>query len=949
MREHISVKGARTNNLRNIDVDIPRDQLTVITGVSGSGKTSLAFDVIFAEGQRKFFESMSATSRTMLPMLERADVDSILGLSPVVAIEQRTGTQNPRSTVGSMTDISSYMRILFSVLGEAHCPYCNKKIHTRNANQIVDHLMTLPEGTSVEILAPVNKIYDEDYPYLFDDIRQKGYKRIQIDGKPFTISEKIELDEEKDYRIEVLVDRIIIKKDLYHQFAISIENAKQVGSGFIRFEFSEDKIPNETSSTFYENFGCKEHHIIMHTLLPGAFSANIPENACQTCLGMGMLMKADARLVVVDPRKGMNDGALKWWAKYWAYSLSQHLGFDLKTPWQDLSKDIQDQILFGVREEFILQEPPDWPNKYRHRNVGQKVRFLGICNYIDRHYRNDRKKGERYEWYRKLMTEHTCPDCQGKKLIPQRMLVTVEGKNIDELGEYFINHLLKYVDSIKIPKDKEKAGNQVIFELRKRIQLLEDIGLYYLRLNRRARTLSAGEAQRIKLSTQLGSELMGMLYVLDEPSIGLHMRDSNRIVDILKRLRDTGNTVIVIEHDLDTIRQADNIIEIGPGPGVHGGMIMAQGSYEEIIENPKFLTGDYLTGKKQIPYLGKARKPNGKSLNVVNARENNLKGIDVEFPLGVFICITGVSGSGKSTLIEDVLGKKLIHDMRDLRVIPGKLDKVEGIENVVDVRIVDQSPIGRHSRSIPATYVGFFDKIRNLFADTEMAQERGYKIGRFSFNSTEGRCAECNGEGLVRIELQYMPDIQTVCPICKGARFSEEVREIKYKDKNIGEVLNMTVEEASKFFKDTRLIYHKTKTMMELGLGYLKLGQPAPTLSGGESQRIKLAKELGKLKKLKDNLYIMDEPSVGLHMEDIQMLLKTINRLVDAGNTVIVIEHHLDIIKSADWVIDLGPEGGAEGGEIIAEGTVEDIIKSEKSYTGQFLQNVVETSKVKAS
>ncbi|MFW9767555.1 MAG: excinuclease ABC subunit UvrA [Candidatus Thorarchaeota archaeon] len=944
MREHISVKGARTNNLRNIDVDIPRDQLTVITGVSGSGKTSLAFDVIFAEGQRKFFESMSATSRTMLPMLERADVDSILGLSPVVAIEQRTGTQNPRSTVGSMTDISSYMRILFSVLGQAYCPYCNKKIHTRNANQIVDHLMTLPEGTSVEILAPVNKFYDEDYPYLFDDIRSKGYKRIKIDGEPFTISDKIDLDEEKDYRIEVIVDRIIIKKDLYHQFAISIENAKQVGSGFIRFEFSDDKISEDISSKFYETFGCKDHHIVMHTLLPGAFSPNLPENACSTCLGMGMLMKADARLVVVDPRKGMNDGALKWWAKYWAYSIGQHLGFDLKTAWQDLSEDIRNQILFGIREEFILQEPPDWPNKYRHRNVGQKVRFLGICNYIDRHYRNDRKKGERYEWYRKLMTEHTCPDCQGKKLIPQRLLVTVEGKNIDELGEYFINHLLEYVDSIRIPKDREKAGNQVIFELRKRIQLLEDIGLYYLRLNRRARTLSAGEGQRIKLSTQLGSELMGMLYVLDEPSIGLHMRDSNRIVDILKRLRDTGNTVIVIEHDLDTIKQADNIIEIGPGPGVHGGRIIAQGQYDEIVDNPKFLTGHYLSGKKQIPYFGKARKPNGKSLKVINARENNLKGIDVEFPLGVFICITGVSGSGKSTLIEDVLGNKLIHDMRDLRVIPGKLDRIEGIENVVDVRIVDQSPIGRNSRSIPATYVGFFDKIRRVFADTEMAKERGYKIGRFSYNSTEGRCTECNGEGLVRIELQYMPDIQTVCPVCKGARFSEEVLEIKYKGKNIGEVLNMTVEEANKFFKDTRLIYHKTKTMMELGLGYLKLGQPAPTLSGGESQRIKLAKELGKLKKLKDNLYIMDEPSVGLHMEDIQMLLKTVNRLVDAGNTVIVIEHHLDIIKSADWVIDLGPEGGAEGGEVIAEGTVEDIIKCRKSYTGQFLQNVVVTS-----
>ncbi|MFW9931057.1 MAG: excinuclease ABC subunit UvrA [Candidatus Thorarchaeota archaeon] len=943
MRESISVKGARTNNLRNIDVDIPRDKLTVITGVSGSGKTSLAFDVIFSEAQRKFFESMSATSRTMLPMLERADVDSIIGLSPVVAIEQRTGTVNPRSTVGTMTDISSYMRILFSVLGQTHCPYCGKKVHTRNANQIVDHLMTLPEGTSVEILAPVNKIYDEDYAFLFDDIRTKGYKRIRVDDVAYSINDKIELDESKDYRIEVLVDRIIIKRDLYHQFAISIENANRVGSGFIRFEVDESS-SSDVKKRFYGDFGCKEHHIIMHKLLPGAFSPNLPDHSCPTCLGVGTLLKADSRLMIIDPKKTIRKGALTWYPKYWMFSIGEHLGFDIDTPFEEISESARHQLFYGIEEEFILQEPPDWPNKYRHRSIGQKVKYGGICNSIDRWYRNDRKKGERYEWYRKIMAENICPDCHGKKLIKQRLLVTVEGKNIDELGEYFINHLLEFVDSIKADKDREKAGNQVKSELRKRIQLLDDIGLYYLRLNRRARTLSAGEAQRIKLSTQLGSELMGMLYVLDEPSIGLHMRDSNRIIDILKRLRDTGNTVIVIEHDLETIMQADNIIEIGPGPGVHGGEIVAQGSYEAILNEPKFLTGHYLTGKKQIPYLGKARKPNGKKLKVFGASENNLKGIDVEFPLGVFICITGVSGSGKSTLIEDVLGNKLLHDMRDPRVIPGKLDRLEGVENIVDVRIVDQSPIGRHSRSIPATYVGFFNKIREIYANTPEAKDRGYTLGRFSYNSTEGRCAECNGEGLVRIELQYMPDIQTVCPVCKGARFSEEILEIRYNGKNMGDILNMTVEEANEFFKETRLIRHKTKTMMDLGLGYLKVGQPAPTLSGGESQRIKLAKELGKLKRLKDNLYIMDEPTVGLHMEDIQMLLKTIHKLVDAGNTVIVIEHHMDVIKSSDYIIDLGPEGGAEGGEIIAQGTVDDIIKCEQSYTGKFLQKIVESS-----
>jgi excinuclease ABC subunit A len=803
--------------------------------------------------------------------------------------------------------------------------------------------MTLPEGTSVEILAPVYKIYGEDYPYLFNDIRQQGYKRIRIDDEPHSINDKIELDEDKDYRIEVVVDRIIIKREMYHQFAISIENAKNVGKGFIRFEVSNE-LSNEAKDAFYQDFGCEEHHIIMHALLPGGFSPNVPDNACPTCLGVGTLLKAEPYLITVDSSKSIKKGALKWYPKYWMYSVSQHLGFDLDTPFEEIPEEIRHKIFYGIKEKFVLLEPPDWPNKYRHRDTGKEVRFLGIVNYIDRFHRNDRKKGERYEWYRKTMAEHTCPDCLGTKLIKQRLLVTVDGRNTHELGEYFIDRVLEFIDSIKISKEKEKAGNQVINELRKRIQLLVDIGLYYLRLNRRARTLSAGEAQRIKLSTQLSSELMGMMYVLDEPSIGLHHRDSNRIVDILKRLRDTGNTVIVIEHDLETIKQADNIIELGPGPGAHGGEIVAQGPYEDIIEKPEFLTGHYLLGKKKIPYLGKSRKPIGKTIKVIGARENNLKGIDVEFPLGVFICITGVSGSGKSTLIEDVLGNRLIHDMRDPRVLPGKHDGLEGIENIVDVRIVDQSPIGTHSRSTPATFVKLFSKLRQLFADTEEAKERGYSNGRFSYNSTEGRCVECNGEGRVRIELQYMPDIQTICPVCKGARYSDEVLEIRYKEKNIGEVLDMTVEEAYEFFKDVRLIRHRTKTMIDLGLGYLKLGQPAPTLSGGESQRIKLAKELGKLKRLKDNPYIMDEPTVGLHMEDIKKLLQTIHKLVDAGNTVIVIEHHLDVIKSADYIIDLGPEGGAEGGEIIIEGTVEDIVKCKSSYTGQFLQTVLESS-----
>jgi excinuclease ABC subunit A len=943
MRETISVKGARTNNLKNVNVDIPRNKLTVITGVSGSGKTSLAFDVIFGEAQRRFMESMSATSRTVIPMLERADVDSILGLSPVVAIQQKTGVLNPRSTVGTMTDIDSYMRILFSVLGQAHCPYCKKPIITRNTNQIADHLMTLPEGTSIEILAPVNKIYSEDYPYLFDDIRTKGYKRVKINGKHYSLNDEIELDEEKGYQIEVLVDRIIIKRELYHQLTASIENARQIGSNIIRFELTEkDSIPEEDLKKFYKNFGCKKHHIIMHKLIPAGFSPNIPEHACGTCLGVGTLLKAEPYLIAQNPKKPIKKGALTWYPKYWMYSISQNLGVDVEnTPYEELPEEVKHQILYGIKEKFILLEPPDWPNKYRHRNVGKEVQYLGIVNYVDRFYLNSRKKGEHYEWYRRSMAEHICPDCNGKRLIPQRMLVTVEGKEIHELGEYFINQLLEFVDSVKIPKGQEKAGNQVVYELRKRIQLLIDIGLYYLRLNRKSRTLSGGEGQRIKISTQLGSELMGMLYILDEPSIGLHVRDSNKIVSTMKRLRDAGNTVIIIEHDLETISQADHIIEIGPGPGVHGGTIVAEGEFDTILNNEKFLTGQYITGKKKIPFMGKSREPNGKTLKIIGAQENNLKNIDVEFPLGVFICITGVSGSGKSTLIEDVLGNKLINVMRDPRVKPGKHERLDGIENVEDVRIVDQSPIGRHSRSTPSTFVGFFDKIRKVFADIPDAVEKGYTYQRFSFNNVLGRCSECNGEGLVRIELQYMPNIQSVCPICKGKRFSEEVLEIKYKGKSIGDVLDLTVEEANKFFKDVRLIRHKTKIMMDLGLGYLKLGQPSPTLSGGEAQRVKLAKELGKLKRIKDNIYIMDEPTVGLHMEDIHKLLETIHRLVDAGNTVIVIEHHLDVIKSADYIIDLGPEGGAEGGYVIAEGTVQDIANNPDSYTGQYLQNVL--------
>ncbi|MFX0091153.1 MAG: excinuclease ABC subunit UvrA [Candidatus Hodarchaeota archaeon] len=948
MRKNISVKGARANNLKNIDIQIPRDELTIVTGVSGSGKTSLAFDVIFGEGQRRFLESMSSYAKGRISQIEKADVDSILGLSPVVAIEQKTGVSNPRSTIGTMTDISSYLRLLFSTVGVSHCPYCHHEVPIKSPSQITERILSLPEGTTLEILAPVFKIYGEEYTFLFDDIRQQGYRRIRINDEPHNNTDKISLNEEKEYKIEVVIDKIVIKKDIYKQLLTSINNAVAVGNGFLQLNVINSEGLEDSVNEFYQDFMCPTHHILMNELFPFYFSPNVVESACVTCLGIGSYLKSEPFLLIKNRNKSLKQGALDWSLPRAMYGLAKHYNFSLDTPFKDLSPELVDIILYGTKgEKFEFIQPENL--KWKPPQVGQMVSFEGYINRIDRFYRHYRKKGKidtaNYQWFKKHMVERVCPDCYGTRLKSQRLLVTLQGKNIYELGEMSLENLSDFLHNLSFPKEKHTVGHQILEEITKRVSLLLEIGLNYLNLNRKAETLSGGENQRIRLSTQIGSELMGMLYVLDEPSIGLHSKDSRKIINTLKRLKNIGNTVIVVEHDLETIRAADYIIELGPGSGRHGGEIVAQGKLTNIIKDENFLTGHYLTGKKKIALPSQRRPLNGKCLRIIGARENNLKNLDVEIPLGIFICVTGVSGSGKSSLINEILYKKIVSVIHDARIIPGDHDTIEGLDRISSIRNIDQSPIGRTPRSNPATYVGFYDKIRNLFAATPEAKEQEYTVSHFSFNAKEGRCYECKGEGQTTTPLQFMPDIKTICPVCKGARYNKDILEIEYNGKNIAQILDMSVEDGLHFFKNVRLIAHKLRVMNELGLGYLKLGQSSTTLSGGEAQRIKLAKELGKMNKRMNNLYILDEPTTGLHMEDIQRLLDCLNKLVDAGNTVLVIEHHLDVIKSADYIIDLGPGGGASGGRIVARGSVEDIIKTETSYTGQYLKEMLQIEK----
>ena len=952
MRTSIEIRGARENNLRNVTVEIPRDQLVVVTGVSGSGKSSLAFDTLYAEGQRRLLASMSTFAKRFVGQLKKPDVDFVNGLSPVVSIDQKTVGANPRSTVGTMTDISDYLRMLFATMGLPHCPLCNEALAIRTPYQMMEHLLSLPKGTEVEVRAPVYKIHGEDYEYLFEQIRVNGYRRARIDGKPCDLGEHIELDEDQPHAVEAVVDTFVVGPGLDKEVVTSLEHGLKLGDGLLGFHIVKPK-QGSAPKKFYDGFGCTRHRLVAGTMQAFQFTFNDPAGACPTCAGIGTAMRVHPSLLVPDPKRSLNEEAFvkaamssspDSWGGRMLYSLAAHYGFSLDTPFQDLAEEHVQVLLYGTKgEQFEVLVPPK--AKFGQQHAGKKIKFNGIVNQLEHHYRRYRKQGTSNagmdEYLKKVMVEYDCPECGGARLKRARRLVTIDGKNLFEIGEMHLADLLQYLKSIK-PAPKQRAiAETIVREVVTRLELLIAIGLDYLSLNRRSATLSGGESQRIRLSSQIGSGLMGMLYVLDEPSIGLHPKDNVKMIETLRRLRDLGNTVIVVEHDADTIRAADHILEIGPGPGVHGGTIVAEGPLPKVLKDNRSLTGQYLSGKKRIAVPARRRPASGKALVVRGARQNNLKNIDVTIPLEQFVCVTGASGSGKSSLIHEIVHKRLYSLLYDSRVFAGAHDALTGHEHISDVIDIDQSPIGRSSRSNPATYLGFYDAIRTLFAETEQAQKRGYTASTFSFNVKGGRCEECGGEGTITTQLSFMPDVEVLCPTCKGARYNQDTLEVEYQGKNIAEVLDLSIEEGVGFFAGEPSIARKIAVLEELGLGYLKLGHPSTILSGGEAQRVKLAGELGKLKRGKHNLYILDEPTTGLHFADIDRLLHSLNRLVDNGHSVVVIEHNLDVIKTADHVIDLGPEGGHNGGALIACGTPEEIAACKQSHTGRFLAELV--------
>jgi excinuclease ABC subunit A len=953
VRTSIEISGAKQNNLKNISVEIPRDKLTVITGVSGSGKSSLAFDVIYGEGQRRFLDSISTFAKSRISQLKKAKVDYVRGLSPVIAIEQKKVNNNPRSTVGTVTDISDYLRLLYAAAGEGRCPECGKPLKQLSAAQMAEHISTLPAETIVELRAPVYKIFGEEYNYTFEQLRNKGYKNLLVDGEPFSLADKRELDETKTYTMELVIDRFTLKNDNYIQIAKSIEAAMLSLEEDIMIKV---EVIGGVEESFYEGFGCTEHHFSLCEMQPFHFSFNTPASACHTCLGVGLSYVVEPRFLIVAPEKSINKGALKntvyntngkdSYRTVMMYSLSQKYEFSLDTPFHELSKEIYDILFFGTKGEPVTMVQPPFSQK-RNWITGRERPFWGFVHELEswyKHYIRKTSTTEAFEpsFIKDCMIEKICPECNGARLKKQRLQITVGGKNIDELSRMQLPELLQFLDSQTFEEDIRDIAGSIIREISVRVKLLTEIGLHYISLSRRSDTISGGEMQRIKMSTQISSELMGMLYVMDEPSIGLHPRDSHKVIDTMKKLRDIGNTIIVVEHDLDTIKSADHIIEIGPGPGIHGGNVVAQGSLKDIKKEKGSITGQYLSGRASIPVPLRRRNLGDDFLSIQGARENNLKNVDLDIPLGVFVCITGVSGSGKSTLINEILYKQLKIDKTSARIVAGEHDFLFGASLINNVINIDQSAIGRNSKSNPATYIGIYDKIRDLFAAQPEAKTKGYKAIDFSLTHANGtRCEHCSGDGIMVTNLQFMADIETICPMCKGMRFSEEGLEIKFHGKSIADVLNMTVEEALEFFKDNTYLKHKLGIMNELGLGYMCLGQSSTTLSGGEAQRVKLAYELAKIKKGAHNLYILDEPTTGLHLFDIQKLLDSLNKLVDQGHSVIVIEHHLDVIKSADYIIDMGPEGGNEGGYVVAEGTPEQITKVKASHTGRFLSEVL--------
>ncbi len=949
-RTTVSVQGARVHNLKNISVDIPRDKLVVITGLSGSGKSSLAFDTIYAEGQRRYMESLSSYAKRFIAQVAKPDVDFVYGLSPVISIEQKTIASNPRSTVGTMTDVASYLNLVYATIGKPHCPRTGEATPSRTANQILEAILALPEGAQIELRAPVFQQYGEELDFVLTEVRKKGCRLLVMDGKQVDISAQVELDEANVKDMDAVVDRFVVGKQHEKAIKAGVAAALLVGDGLLQVQILKGATKAE-AERFYGGLCSRTHRFVYGGIQPEYFMFNNPESACRTCGGLGIHKLTHPELLVPDPQRSIMGGcfvkeAFKYNPETWdgrvMYSLSKALNFSLDTPWQKLTETVRRTILEGLNGKKLKMLLPPGAKVKREDAEGKEIGFGGIARRIERQYRRYRQRGEANSgmeaWLDKVMVEHTCPDCKGARVRATRLLFTIEGKTIHDLGQLHFDELYAFLGKVKPTGRGADAGRQVVGEIRARLQLLLGIGLDYLSFNRRSGTLSGGESQRIRLSTQIGSGLMGMLYVLDEPSIGLHPKDNEKMIATLERLRDIGNTVIVVEHDEDTIRAADHIVEMGPGPGVHGGEVVVQGAIADVLACKASPTGQFLSGRRRIETPKRRRKGNGNALTVRGARENNLQGVSATFPLGTMVAITGASGSGKSTLINDILFKALWKRLVDTRTLPGEHDGVDGMEHVHKVVNIDQSPIGRNSRSNPATYIGFYDNIRDLFTDAPLARERGYKAGRFSFNVKGGRCEECQGEGAITTQLYFMPDVEVVCGACKGARFNSETLDVTVRGKTIDDVLNMPVEEGVQFFASEPVIGKKIEVLSDLGLGYLTLGQSATTLSGGEAQRIKIATELSKLQRSKHTVYILDEPTTGLHLADVERLLQSLNRLVDAQHTVLLIEHHLDVIKTADYVIDLGPEGGHAGGQVVVSGTPEEVAACETSHTGRFLR-----------
>ena len=940
MQENIIVKGARANNLKNIDVTIPRDKLVVMTGVSGSGKSSLAFDTIYAEGQRRYVESLSSYARMFLGQMDKPDVDYIEGLSPAISIDQKTTSKNPRSTVGTVTEIYDYLRLLWARAGTPHCPNCGKEIRQQTIDQIIDQVLALPEGTRIQVMAPVIRGKKGEHAKVFEDAKRSGYVRVRVDGNLYELDEEIKLEKNKKHSIEIIVDRLIIRPDIRQRLTDSVETAAKLSGGLVIVNLLRE----EKDLSFSQNYACEDCGISMEELTPRMFSFNNPFGACPTCTGLGNQLKADPALMIQDGGKSILDGAIQasGWnnirgdgiSRMYFDALSKKYKFSLTEPWNSLSDEAKNIILYGTKGE-TLELHYDQP---RGKGV-LKQAFEGICNNIERRYKETQSDASRKE-LEELMSECPCPDCQGRRLRKESLAVTVGEKNIYEFTTLSVEDALLWLDGLHLTEQQMLIADRILKEIRSRLGFLKSVGLGYLTLSRSAGTLSGGESQRIRLATQIGSSLMGVLYILDEPSIGLHQRDNDKLLATLKNLRDLGNSLIVVEHDEDTMRAADYLIDIGPGAGVHGGQVVAAGTPAEVMANPDSLTGQYLSGKKKIEVPTVRRPGNGKLLKVVGAAENNLRHIDVEFPLGTFTVVTGVSGSGKSSLVNEVLFKRLGAELMRMKVRPGKCDRIEGMEYLDKVVNIDQSPIGRTPRSNPATYTGLFNDIRDLFTSTQEAKSRGYGQGRFSFNVRGGRCEACSGDGLLKIEMHFLPDIFVPCEVCKGRRYNRETLEVRYKGKNIADVLDMTVDEALDFFSALPKLKKRLQTLQDVGLGYVKLGQPSTELSGGEAQRVKLATELSKQATGK-TIYILDEPTTGLHSDDVRKLLEVLQRLVDAGNTVVVIEHNLDVIKCADHLIDLGPEGGDGGGTIVVTGTPEEVAACSASFTGQYLKRML--------